>query len=498
VDDLTRALAEEIPDAMTRDRVPGLAIGIRDADGRRWSAAFGSTQRGGGLPITTATRFSVQSTSKLVTATAVLHAVRSGLLDLDAPITDALPGFTVNSAFEDDASAQITLRHLLAHTAGLTHEAPDGSNYDLGSGDFDAHCESIAKTWLRFPVGHHFEYSNLGIDLAGWALERTAGTSLDAYARATLFARLGMTRATYDARVVASDPARAVGHWAPFEAAGRALPITVPMVPSGGLFMSLDDAMGLLGLFLRGGAVDEQLRVAFPADGQRLGYGLGVYVDEWAPGVRVLHHGGSGFGFQAQLFWAPDLGIGAAILTNSFDHDLQNALARRIVAALAGGGGRHAEEDGPPDDRVGRDDVAGRYVGRLDDGVTVTVVDGRLRIDGAPADAQRHRFLTDADGTIAYMMDLRDGGVRYRDDAALTPPSTLDPARAKTYIVRNWGVETDRCELAQNGASPVLRRAGAEVGLRLRPIGTDLYMSSTGEVLDLRGERPTYANIVLE
>jgi Beta-lactamase len=37
------------------------------------------------------------------------------------------------------------------------------------------HRDSITRTWLRFPVGHHAEYSNLGIDLAGSALERVTG-----------------------------------------------------------------------------------------------------------------------------------------------------------------------------------------------------------------------------------------------------------------------------------------------------------------------------------
>ncbi len=74
--------------------------------------------------------------------------------------------------------------------------------------------------------------------------------------------------------------------------------------------------------------IAEQRRLPFPvAPEQRLGYALGLYVDEWAPGVRVLHHGGSGFGFQAQLCWLLEQEVGVVVLTNSFDHDLQNELS---------------------------------------------------------------------------------------------------------------------------------------------------------------------------
>jgi CubicO group peptidase (beta-lactamase class C family) len=74
--------------------------------------------------------FSVQSVSKNFTAAAVLLAVLEGLLDLDRPISEYLPSFTVNSRFEEHPEKKMTLRLLLSHRAGFTHEAPVGNNYD--------------------------------------------------------------------------------------------------------------------------------------------------------------------------------------------------------------------------------------------------------------------------------------------------------------------------------------------------------------------------------
>jgi CubicO group peptidase (beta-lactamase class C family) len=61
--------------------------------------------------------------SKSFTAAAVMLAVQEGLVELDSPISEYLPEFRVNSIFEARPQYKITLRHLLSHTAGFTHDA---------------------------------------------------------------------------------------------------------------------------------------------------------------------------------------------------------------------------------------------------------------------------------------------------------------------------------------------------------------------------------------
>ena len=157
---------------MAEQNVPGLAVALVDGDQVLWTQGFGHLDGDGSAPVTADTIFSVQSMSKLFTATAVMEAVGKGLVDLDVPITTYLPDFTVHSAFEEHPERKITLRMLLSHTAGFTMEASVGNNDSVDPGNFDAHCRSISDTWLRFPVGTGFAYSNLGIDLAGYILEQ--------------------------------------------------------------------------------------------------------------------------------------------------------------------------------------------------------------------------------------------------------------------------------------------------------------------------------------
>ena len=332
-------LGQRVPELLEEHAVPGLAIGICDRSGPRWLAAFGSTTKKGGHRVTTDTLFSVQSISKLYTATLVMLAVQEGLVELDRPITSYLPAFKVNSAFEDHPEERVTLRHLLSHTAGFTHEAPEGSNYRVGRRSFTAHCRSISDTWLRFPVGHHFEYSNLGVDLAGFVLQEVAGRPFPQVARHLLFEPARLRQTTFDYRVVAAEPDRAIGHLpegTPYPA------LRVPMVAAGGLYTSVTDACRFLQLHLAGGApllsaslLGQMYRPPSAAPGQELGYGLGVAIVEMGDRVALGHSGG-GFGFLSDAYWLADVGIGVVVLTNSTGHPLQFDLARQTLLGLAG------------------------------------------------------------------------------------------------------------------------------------------------------------------
>jgi hypothetical protein len=128
---LASSLGEEVPALLAEHGVPGMAVGICDRSSVVWAAGFGTVGARSRRRIRRSTMFSVQSASKMYTATAVMLAVQQGVVDLDEPICRYLPEFTVGSRFEANPERKITLRHLLSHTAGFTHEAPLGGNYEV-------------------------------------------------------------------------------------------------------------------------------------------------------------------------------------------------------------------------------------------------------------------------------------------------------------------------------------------------------------------------------
>ena len=331
-----------IPELMLQEHIPGLALALVDGDGVVWQQGFGSTDGDQRTPVTVDTMFSVQSMSKTFTATAVMQAVQSGRLDLDAPITTYLPSFTVHSAFEPHPEQRITLRMLLSHTAGLTHETALGNNYEPQPGDFDAHVRSISDTWLRFPVGTGYAYSNLGIDLAGYILEQVWREPFPALMRDSLLAPLGMDHSTFDRAQVHATADRAMGH------SGMVRPaVDVPMMAAGGLWTSAADLARFLSFQLGSGTIGgrtvldtglmQQMRtVPAPDAGAPAGYALGVARTHWRAGqyLDLFSHGGGGYGFLSDLWWLPQLQLGIAVLTNSSDHNLQGSLAIGILRDL--------------------------------------------------------------------------------------------------------------------------------------------------------------------
>jgi CubicO group peptidase (beta-lactamase class C family) len=152
---------------------PGFGAAIAVVDNKQiiWEKTFGCVDEDSSRPVDANKIFSIQSMSKSFTALAVLMAVQDGLVDPDTPIKEYLPAFKVNSLYDKYPEELITLRLLLTHRAGFAHEAPFGSNFD-DRNDFDEHIASISSTWLRYPVGYRLSYSNLGIDLTGYILQR--------------------------------------------------------------------------------------------------------------------------------------------------------------------------------------------------------------------------------------------------------------------------------------------------------------------------------------
>ena len=463
---------QRIPELMAEQNVPGLAVALVDGDRVLWTQGFGHLDGDGSAPVTPDTIFSVQSMSKAFTATAVMRAVQAGRLDLDAPITTYLPDFTVHSAFEEHPERKITLRMLLSHTAGFTHEAPVGNNIDGDAGDFDAHVRSISDTWLRFPVGTGYAYSNLGIDLAGYILEKTYGEPFAAVMRDLLLEPLGMGESTFDRAQIAATTNRAVGHVSP----APRVPLVVPMTAAGGLYTSATDLARFLRFQLNAGSIDgqaildpaliaEQRTVPAPSAGAQAGYGLGVARTGWYAGdnADLISHGGGGFGFLADLWWLPQLQLGIAVLTNSQDLHLQGTLPLSILDDLV-------HEPGSV------------YQARLNALPALTsVVEPDFQY--VPPDGLGQRIAGLA------MAPSGDAAVRWA-------PYSGD------YALVEWGVidavsQPDRFFVESGVPYFEANKSGTVHRYRLTEIEPGLFLAWNGETLDLRTQQPTWRNFEL-
>jgi CubicO group peptidase (beta-lactamase class C family) len=329
-------LEEVLPDQLLEASVPGAAIAVIDNRKIVWSKAYGHVDGEDSKLVDMTTVFSIQSMSKSFTALAVLMAVQDGLVDLDSPIKKYLPGFTVNSRYDKHPEETITLRHLLTHRAGFTHEAPYGNNFDDRNG-FTKHIKSISITWLRYPVGYRLSYSNQGVDLAGYILQVRSGMPFEVYVKRKVLDPIGMTGSSLDMDAIEANKNRAIGHSDDYDT----VPLRIPMIPSGGGYTNIRDMARYLQFHINKGVVDgrkilradlieEMHRLQFARPRQRSGYGL-CLIREPISDSYNLYHSGGGYGFFSDMVMYPEKKLGVVFLANSADHDIGGWRLRELI-----------------------------------------------------------------------------------------------------------------------------------------------------------------------
>lgn len=128
-------------------------------------------------------------TKPLATTLGIMALINKGVLLLDQPLKDwgePLPGPEVT---------EITLRHLLAHSAGFQAYQPYYLKLLHEAGDKKAHLrEWVKQEPLVYPPGSQSLYSDLGFIVLEWIFEKTVGEGLDTWTRNTIYAPLGLTQ----------------------------------------------------------------------------------------------------------------------------------------------------------------------------------------------------------------------------------------------------------------------------------------------------------------
>jgi CubicO group peptidase (beta-lactamase class C family) len=363
--------------------VPGAAVGLVWR-GQEDVVTTGVASTASGAAVTPDTLFMVGSTTKTVTATALLSLVDAGRLDLDAPVLDHLPDLVLA---DPGATGALTLRHLLTHTGGFEGDVEDD---DLWGPSALADCiATYASLPQHAAPGAAFSYSNAGLRLAGRLLEVAAGTSYEQAVHDLALAPLGMTESFFLPWEVWSRP-HAVGHVVD-EDGGATVAHTWGMgrsaAPEGGLVSSVADQVRFARYHLDGSCPGpaplaertrlamqaEQLPAAPPFDAVGLPW---LLVD--THGERAVTHGGNIAGVQlSSLLLLPGHGLAVTTLTNAAPgRQLGVEVADWCLENLAG-----LTAAPPLESSRAPEHVLEAYAGRYDSGVwgmDVEVVDGGL------------------------------------------------------------------------------------------------------------------------
>ncbi len=168
----------QLPKMMEFAGVPGVTI-VEVKNGKvSWQSDFGVKNADTKEPVTIETVFPAASLSKPVFTYAVLLLHDEGLIDLDRPLINYLPG---EIAPNEPRVKAITARHVLSHSTGL-------QNWRFRAND---------ELKLAFTPGEKFSYSGEGFFYLQRVVEKITGKGLDEFMRERIFEPLGMKNSSY-------------------------------------------------------------------------------------------------------------------------------------------------------------------------------------------------------------------------------------------------------------------------------------------------------------
>ncbi|WP_339166418.1 serine hydrolase domain-containing protein [Brevibacillus sp. FSL L8-0520] len=276
----------------------------------------------GKTAVTAQTPFLLGSLSKGLTAYGIMLLVQANKIDLDAPVRQYLPSFTLES--EEDA-AKITVRQLLTQTSGLGTES--GMKFaDQGADDSEAvqrYVRELSTEATTARPGERHQYSNANYGILGALIERIYGVSFEEYMDKSVFEPLGMSNAAASVRQ-AKEKGWMSGYRSWF---GLSVQSDIAYdnggAPYGYIAASAED-MGhyLIGMLQPDAVLSARYTrmmmepAVLTRANSQTSYGFGWRITPLAEGGERIWHAGSTPDYRSEIMLLPGEGWGAAILTN--------------------------------------------------------------------------------------------------------------------------------------------------------------------------------------
>ncbi len=320
--------------------VPGLGVAVIDDYRIAWAKGYGVAEAGGSEPVTAGTLFQAASIAKPVTALAVLREVERGSFGLDTDVNQLLRSWKLPES-GIAAGEKVTLRHLLAHTAGITPggffgyaaDEPWPSLVQILEGEPPASNDPARVVGTP---GSEVAYSGLGYTILQLLLVERFDKPFPEILRQIVLEPLGMGDSTCEQRLPAALSRRAAsGH--------RATGAVVeggwrrhPEMAAAGLWSTPSDLAKLL-IEVAHSKAGRSNRVLSGAMTRQM---LTQHLDQMGLGFVVhpdsehgqFSHSGGNQGFRSHMRMLADVGKGIVVMTNS---DAGSLLFSPLILSVA-------------------------------------------------------------------------------------------------------------------------------------------------------------------
>ena len=316
-DSLNAAIQYEMAD---KD-LPSLVLTVIQDQQVRYETGFGYADPRAGIEATPFSVFQAGELSQLFTTIAFLQRVEQEKANLDIPVSAYLPEFRPDNSF----GLPITFRQILSHQSGLPAEPRLGHRYDVQPQSIERIALSLNQSSVVYPPETFGKYSNAGIAIAGYFIEREQEKPFEQHMRAVLD-RMNLERTSFKSRIDLVSRL-ATGHMEEFD--GKRLRIEkveVSNTPALGALTTIND-MGIFikvlfadglsekGSILKRESLEEMWTVQLAPVLQPHGFGLGFLVSAFDDDARRFYRAGSFAGFSTRVDALPDSKTGVALMT---------------------------------------------------------------------------------------------------------------------------------------------------------------------------------------
>ena len=343
------------------------AVGVSAAvvkDGQIiYNQSFGYKDLETQTPLSNDDMMRIASISKSFTATSLMQFVEKGIISLDDDVSDLI-GFQIRNPHHPNVP--ITLKMILSHTASI-RDKEDYSTLDHLNPAVYGDCE---ESYFEYAPGEGYNYSNLGLNLAGTILEKVSGVRFDQYVKNNIIRPLGLTgghnvddldaskfASIYnhiDGQYVKSNAYASVAHRLENYKMGYSAPM---FSPTGGVKISAHDLAVYMMMHMNYGELNGvrviseesaktmQTPIWIRQNPEEDQYCLCLYEfvdfldDEQynQPGMYPIGHEGDAYGLKSIMIWSPADGWGIVAMTNGYTEiegkNVRQALANAIYKA---------------------------------------------------------------------------------------------------------------------------------------------------------------------
>jgi CubicO group peptidase (beta-lactamase class C family) len=315
--------------------VPAASVAVVRGGKIVLAQAYGMARVWPPLPARPDMVFAIGSISKQFTVAGIMLLVQDGKLSLDDRVAKYLPQLT--------QANDITVRHLLSHTAGYQDFWPE--DYSPVAFQKPTTPLAIAEKWgekkLDFPPGTAWQYSNTGFAIAALIAEKAAGEPFYDLLKKRIFAPLGM-KSVVDYNALGIPPGGPTGYERYAFSPPRPAPLDRPgwSFGSGELAMTAHDlALWDISLINRSvlapasyATMETETKLT---NGKGTGYGLGIDVGTRG-GHRFFEHSGEESGFVSENIVFPDDNDAVVVLTNQDASRAARVIAQQIARIAFG------------------------------------------------------------------------------------------------------------------------------------------------------------------